>query len=199
MEVLMNKMLKTAAAALLSVSALAACTSPKTSSAPASEQASSVPESSAQASSEEEVGMANPWKETTDLDEAVKGSGVEFVPPVEEALPETEYEMNFFKYRYMDGVISAVYENINDELVIRKSNKYSGKEELAGIYNTYSKTWEHSLKGGINVTCEGDGTLISVATFTAGNGYSYSITFDPNEEDRGLTIDQINSLVQGMQ
>lgn len=186
----MKKMMKTASAALLSVMVLAACSNNNTSSGNASS------ESSAQ-SEQESVNMTNPWTETKDLEEAVKGSGVEFDPPQEINPYGLEYPMSFFKYEYMEGTIAAYYENVNDELIIRKSTKFEGKEDLAGVYETYTKTWEESFKG-LAVTCEGDGTLISVASFSVDDTH-YTITFDPAQEDRGLTADQLSSIIMEMQ
>ena len=178
----MKKTTKTVCMALLSGIVLCGCS-------PAESSASFVPESS--------VGMENPWKETKDLEEAVKGSGIEFDPPEENPVPDAENPIAFFEYMYMDGVISVLYEGVDDEMIVRKSNVYEGKEALAGDYNTYSKIWEENYKG-LNVTCEGNGKLISCAYFSSGDMH-YSVTFDPGEEDRGLTADQLGSIIMSMQ
>ena len=44
--------------------------------------------------------MANPWSDTLDLDEARKGSGVDFDPSITEAAPEG---MTLDIYRYRPG------------------------------------------------------------------------------------------------
>ena len=143
------------------------------------------------------IGTPNPWTETENLEEAEKGSGIRFSAPVEAALPKKdEGEMHFWKYRWMPGTIEAMYESVNDEMIVRVSTEAQG-DELAGVYQNYSQTWDETLKG-LTVHCKGDGENISVATFDVDNMH-YSITFDPETEERGLTADELNSLVNGMQ
>ena len=57
--------------------------------------------------------------------------------------------------------------------------------------------WQISLKG-VTVTCKGDGETINAATFGS-NGANYAITCNTAQEGKGLTPDQINSLLNGMQ
>ena len=140
-----------------------------------------------------EMGLANPWIETEDLQEAIQFSGVKLDPPVDAALPE---QMNFWKYRAMEGTIEVLYESVNDELIVRKSNN-TQEEDISGDYNNYSKTWDLTLKG-LTLQCSGDGESINKALFSAGD-YRYSINMNPGAEGRGLTADQVNSLVNGMQ
>ena len=141
----------------------------------------------------EEANMPNPWTETTDLDEAKSISGVEFDPPVGVSVPEG---MNFFKYRAMPSVIEALYESVNDELVVRKSNQLSGKE-LIGDFNTYTKAWDTSVKG-LTVHCEGDGETANLAYFDVGDVH-FGVSFNTGFEGRGITMDQLHSLINGMQ
>ena len=143
--------------------------------------------------SEEMTGMANPWTETTDIQEAIDATGIAFDPPVDVSVPEG---MNFFCYRYTTDTIDALYESVDDELIIRVSSGLSG-DELAGDYNVYSQNWEESLKG-LTVSCRGDGETINVATFSS-EPLHWAILCNAGYEGRGLTIDQISSLVNGMQ
>ena len=140
-----------------------------------------------------EAGIVNPWTYTEDLDEAVSVSGVEFNPPVEPAVPEG---LNFWQYAAIPGTIQAMYESVNDEMVIRKSTTAEGSD-LSGDYNTYSKIWTVSIKG-LEVTCRGDGTLINEATFGYGDSH-FSIAYNTGMEGHGFTESQLNSLVNGMQ
>ena len=133
---------------------------------------------------------ANEWTETTSLDTAVSVSGVRFTPPIPEALPEG---VALDTYRCRSGIIEARYSG--GTMVIRKSNTVSGSN-LSGDYNTYSQAWDHVLKG-LTVHCRGNGTTTNETTYSSGE-YYYSISFRPGEEGRGLTLDQINSLVNGM-
>lgn len=95
----------------------------------------------------------------------------------------------------MPGTISAVYNDSDNELVIRKSSDAYGKE-LSGDYNEYSKSWTHSFKG-LEISFEGDGELANVGWFSSGD-MNYSITYNMGSEGRGLSMDDVNSLVNGM-
>ena len=132
------------------------------------------------------------WTDTEDLDEAISISGVSFDPPVDEALPAGTV---FFGYRARTGMIEANYSDENT-LTIRKSAT-TGGNDLIGDYSNYSRTWTQNVKG-LNVDCRGDGTTANAVTYSTGSGY-YSISFNMGDEGNGLTADQINSLVNGMQ
>ena len=138
--------------------------------------------------------VVNQWVDTTDLDEAIKGSGVSFTPPISEALPDL---LTLKGYRYMTGIIQADYYDRNGQtvLTIRKSNTTSGAD-LAGDFNSYSKTWDLTLKG-LTVHCVGDGEKANTVTF--GTGEFYSICYNIGQEGYGLTGDQINSLINCIQ
>ena len=139
------------------------------------------------------IGTPDPWKETSDLNTAVTGSGVSFAPPITEALPTS---VSLSGYRYMSGVIEARYTGPGNLLTVRKSNVQSGLA-LSGDYNSYPSTWTVSLKG-LSVNCQGDGETINTATF--GNGSdNYAVCFNIGDTGRGLSADQLNSLVNGMQ
>ena len=146
---------------------------------------------------EQFIGLPNPWIYTDDLDEAISHSGVEFAPPVEPALPDG---FNFITYgAFNDGIIEVHYEGNGARMIIRKSKTYSGLD-LSGDYNVYPYNWQITPKG-VEVDCYGqqDG-LINQAYF--GNGeynYSISVIAAEGEEDTGITADNINSLIMGMQ
>ncbi len=132
------------------------------------------------------------WTDTADLDNAISISGVSFNPPVSEALPDG---VIFFGYRAKSGMIEADYSDENT-LTIRKSATVSGND-LIGDYSSYSRTWTTSIKG-LTVNCRGDGTTINAATFGSAGNY-FSVSYNMGEEGKGLTADQLNSLVNGMQ
>ena len=140
--------------------------------------------------------MANPWTYTADIEEAVKGSSVEFDPPI--SVPEG-FELTKYGYN-INGIIEANYESEDRKLTVRKSDVYEGLE-LSGDYNSYSKNWQHSLKG-LEVDLYGDGETINMALF-GNNVAHYSVTVSDKEykktEGNGITIDELNSLVMGMQ
>ena len=140
--------------------------------------------------------LPNPWTDTSDIEEAESVSGVSFDPPIEEALPWEDHAVSFVTYSAMPGTISALYESEMNKLVVRKSNDTEGLE-LSGDFNTYSKEWDISLKG-LAVHCYGDGETINLATFGYSGAY-FSVSFNAGEEGKGLTANEVNSLVMGMQ
>ncbi len=137
----------------------------------------------------------NEWVDTMDINAAIANSGVSFAPPVPEALPGG-FALECYSSR--SGIIEARYSDASGSraLVIRKSLTVSG-DSLSGDYNAYSRTWDLTLKG-LSVSCKGDGNTANAAYYSSGSG-SYSIVCHAGQEGRGLTADQINSLVNGMQ
>ena len=132
------------------------------------------------------------WTDTTDLNTAVTVSGVSFSAPVTEALPAGT---SFFTYRAKAGMIEADYTGDNS-LTIRKSSTTRGND-LTGDYTNYSKSWTQNIKG-LTVDCLGDGTYANAVTYGSDGGY-FSISYNMGKEGAGLSADQINSLVNGMQ
>ena len=147
---------------------------------------------------DQSIGMPNPWIYTEDLNEAIAVSGVEFDPPFPEALPEG---FEFTTYAaFSEGLIEAQYTADGARMVIRKSSTLSGRD-LSGDYNEYPRNWKISPKG-VEVDCYGtENELIKLAYF--GNGeYNYSVAVYADSEageQIGLTADNINSLIMGMQ
>ena len=145
---------------------------------------------------EEPIDMVNPWTYTSDIEEAIKGSGIEFDPPV--GLPEGFTLVNYGCN--INGIIEATYESSDRKLVVRKSDKYEGIE-LAGDYNLYSKNWQHSFKG-LEANLYGDGETVNLALFGNNSAhYSVNVTDKENNiaEGNGITLDELASLIYGMQ
>ncbi len=151
------------------------------------------PAAAAEAETEQTVGMPNPWHETTDLEEAEKGSGVDFDPPVEGALPEG---FDLLTYRYTEDIFEAVYQKGDEQLVIRVSTTLSGVE-LSGDYNKYSKEWEENFKG-LVVKCHGDGELSNCSCADL-EDIHFAVEYNLGEEGKGLSAEQLKSLFMGMQ
>ncbi len=147
----------------------------------------------AEPAAEQTVGMPNPWHETADLEEAEKGSGVDFDPPVEGALPEG---FNLLTYRYTEDIFEAVYQKGEEQLVIRVSTTLGGTE-LSGDYNKYSKEWEENFKG-LVVKCHGDGEL-SNCSYADLEDIHFAVEYNLGEEGKGLSAEQLKSLFMGMQ
>ncbi|MBP5280837.1 MAG: hypothetical protein J6Z03_10165, partial [Erysipelotrichaceae bacterium] len=94
----------------------------------------------------------NPWKMTEDMQEALDATGIKFHSPIAEALPgDVEYAYSF----YTEDIFQVNYRSDANELFFRVSKNHEGKEDLAGDYNEYAKTWHESVKG-LDVTCYGD-------------------------------------------
>ena len=139
--------------------------------------------------------VVNVWTETTSITEATYGAGINFTPPLQQALPAG---LTLKTFRYCTGTIEADYtdETGVTELLIRKSNTDSGID-LHGDYNIYSKSWDHTLKG-LTLHCAGDGNTVNTCWFDAGDMH-FSISFQMGKEGQGLTLDQINSIVNCIQ
>ena len=139
--------------------------------------------------------VVNEWRETADLDTAIQGSGISFSPPVDVVIPEG---LHFKGYRYRSGIIEADYANaIGDTvLFVRKANSLFGTD-LTGDYNSYSSSWDISVKG-LTVHCLGDGITSNTSTFTSGS-FGYAICFNIGNEGMGLSEDEINSFVNCIQ
>ena len=75
------------------------------------------------------VNTANPFNETLDLDEAMEDSGVHISLPPTSAIPEN---VEPWKYRYSEDLLEVLYETVDNEMIIRKSNTI-GSEERASM------------------------------------------------------------------
>ena len=135
--------------------------------------------------------VVNGWIDTYDLSEAVNASGVSFSPPV--SVPDGLY---FTGYRATAGILEANYSGWGNTMTIRVSTTTSGAD-LAGDYNSYSNGWTQYVKG-VKIFCQGDGETINWATFSGANKY-WAVSYNPGLEGWGMTPDQLNSLVNGMQ
>ena len=134
------------------------------------------------------------WQEAADLKAASEASGISFSVPVTEALPEG---LSLSGYRYQDGALEVRYSDAKSNiLTIRKSDTLSGRA-LSGDINSYPQSWNLTLKG-LTLSCVGDGNTINTATFGTDSNY-YSISYNVGSIGNGLTPDQLNSLINGMQ
>ncbi|MBR2808699.1 MAG: hypothetical protein IKE33_00500 [Erysipelotrichaceae bacterium] len=142
-------------------------------------------------------GLINLWTYTTDIEEAIAASGVEFDPPV--AVPEG-FELKTYG-GCKTGAIEAVYVSEDRQLVVRKSYTVEG-QALSGNYNEYAKNWNISLKG-VSVDCYGNDDTINEAYFSAAGSAFYTVSIynlkGSDLEVKGITPDELNSLINGMQ
>lgn len=140
-------------------------------------------------------GIANPWTYSMDIDDAITASGVEFDPPI--GVPEG-FELENYGGS-INGVIEAVYVSADRRLVVRKSYVAEG-QTLSGNFNSYSQNWNLTLKG-VSADCYGDGNTINEAYFSGGDAHYTVSVYDLNGaiEGNGITPDDLNSLINGMQ
>ena len=137
--------------------------------------------------------MINPWKVAETLEEALAAAGVEFHSPIPEALPD---DVEYIGCFYTEDTLQTNYSSDNNDLYFRVSKAHEGKEDLAGDYNEYAKTWKEYVKG-LEVTCYGEEDSIHVGTFTVGDQH-YALGYNTYGEGSGLSVDQLNSLLNGM-
>ena len=164
----------------LSMAVLAACGSPASG-------------SNETVKDEEVVNMPNPWQETTDIEEAKKGSGI-YLEASEEGTLLDGFAIK--TYRYMDDLLEVVYENGEDEMIVRLSTKLSGID-LNGDYTEYSKEWDVSLNG-LTVHCKGDGALVNCANADM-EDLHIAVLYNCGEEGRGLDEQNLMTVFTGVQ
>ena len=133
------------------------------------------------------------YTETENLNEAIEGSGIDVDFPVEEALPGN---VALWKYQYTDGIIKALYESVDNELIISKSNRLSGAE-LAEDPVAYEEEWVQSIKG-LSANCCGKDGLANLVWFSMGD-QNFTISYNKGYPEVGLTADEIVSLAMSMQ
>lgn len=149
----------------------------------------------------EETEVVNPWHQASTAGEAAQGAGVdgfEIMDSVDVSGVGFETPVFF----YMDGVAQVTYNSEKADgttLVIRKSNKFSGKEALAGDYNADTETWTQDHKG-LDITCYGSAQdqarlimwQVDLDSFSAAiyGGSDAAMTMSP---------DDVASLVEGVQ
>ena len=138
--------------------------------------------------------VANEWSETQELNAAVSGSGVDFTAPAEDAVPAG---LQFLNYRYQAGVLELNYAAGAESpvLTIRKSPSRAGTD-LSGDYNSYSRVWNLTLNG-LTLRCLGDEATVNTATFDVGTDH-FSISCNPGQPGQGLTVAQLNALIEAI-
>lgn len=148
----------------------------------------------------ESVGMANPWSDADTLAAAAEGAGLDgFSIPEEAEISLGEVKLS--QARYMEGLAEAVVEFPAVEMTIRKGNASIAEDgDISGDYNEYANTWTQNIKG-LEVTCFGNREGESTKTIWKVDDTCYSITAYGlgGDTDYGLSPDDINSLINGIQ
>ncbi len=148
----------------------------------------------------ENVGMANPWSDAGTLAEAAEGAGLDgFSIPEEAEISLGEVKLS--QARYMEGLAEAVVEFPAVEMTIRKGNASVAEDgDISGDYNEYANTWTQNIKG-LEVTCYGNRKGDATKTIWTVDDTCYSITAYGlgGDTDYGLSADDLNSLINGIQ
>ena len=148
----------------------------------------------------ENVGIANPWSDAGTLAEAAEGAGIEGFS-IPEGAEISLGEVNVTEARYMEGLAEAVVEFPAVEMTIRKGNASVAEDgDISGDYNEYANTWTQNIKG-LEVTCFGNRKGDATKTIWKVDDTCYSITAYGlgGDTDYGLSPDDINSLINGIQ
>lgn len=157
------------------------------------EYASMVPDDGA-------IGMANPWSDAGTLAEAAEGAGIDGFS-IPEGAEISLGAVNVTEARYMEGLAEAVVEFPAVEMTIRKGNASITEDgDVSGDYNEYANTWTQNIKG-LEVTCFGNREGEATKTIWQVEDTCYSITAYGlgGDTDYGLSADDLNSLINGIQ
>jgi len=128
------------------------------------------------------------------LKDAIEKAGVDFEEPADESYP---MRVNKKVYFASEGCILIVSDGETQTVNIGKAKN---PQILARIFDSsaYSNSWKENIKG-LNVDCYSNSDKIQLATFNNGSDYygiGYYVTSDAQN---GLSIDDIQSLIMGMQ
>ncbi|MBQ1407597.1 MAG: hypothetical protein IIY88_05640 [Eubacterium sp.] len=149
-------------------------------------------------SSSSGMNMPNPWTDVNSTDEAAEGAGLDMFRVPEEATISLG-DLIPTAYRYMDGLAEVQIAFPAVDMTIRKGKEELG-DDVSGDFNEYKYEWTQNIKG-LEVTCFGNREGDATKTIYHMNGYSYSITAygRGGDDDYGISPDDINSIVNGMQ
>jgi hypothetical protein len=148
----------------------------------------------------EEVGMPNPWSDVASLEEAAAGAGIDGFS-IPEGAEISLGEVKLTQERCMKEIDEEVVEYPAVEMTIRKGNSSVAENgDISGDYGEYANTWEQNIKG-LVVTCFGNRKGEATKTIWQVDDTCFSITAYGmgGDEDYGLSPDDINSLINGIQ
>lgn len=146
------------------------------------------------------IGMINPWSTADSLEAAAEGAGIDgFMIP--EGAEISLGEVKLTEARFMEGLAEADIEFPAVEMTIRKGNASVAEDgDISGDYNEYANTWTQNIKG-LEVTCFGNRNGDATKTIWQKEDTCYSITAYGlgGDTDYGLSADDLNSLINGIQ
>ena len=145
------------------------------------------------------LGMANPWQTADTLEAAAEGAGLDGfdleVPEI--SLGKLEPE----EYRYMDGIAEVNIPVGAVEMTIRKGLASAAEDgDISGDYNAYANEWTQNIKG-LEVKCFGNREGEATKTIWSVDDTCYAILAygAGGDDDFGLSADDLNSLINGIQ
>ena len=150
----------------------------------------------------EEVGIPNPWSDVDSAEAAAAGAGLDgfMVPDGQAEISLGEVKVT--QYRCMDGLAEAIVEFPAVEMTIRKGSKELeiAEGDISGDYGEYKYDWTQNIKG-LEVKCFGNREGEATKTIWSVDDMDYSITALGlgGDEDYGLSPDDLNSLINGIQ
>ena len=145
-------------------------------------------------------GIANPWSTADSLQAAADGAGLDMFS-IPEGAEISLGDVTLTEARYMDGLAEADVEFPAVSMTIRKGKASVAEDgDISGDYNEYANTWTQNIKG-LVVTCFGNREGDATKTIWQVDDTCYSITAYGlgGDTDYGLSPDDINSLINGIQ
>ena len=121
----------------------------------------------------EAIGLANPWTEVETPDEAAEGAGVGYFMVPEENMETPVGPVNWYGFRYMEGVAEADGAIGVAELTVRKGLKQD-TEDVSGDYTEYALAWTIEADGW-QVDCFGNEEGKAMKAIWLSDNFSYSI------------------------
>ena len=194
-----------ASASASSASASAASQSASASSAAASSQASassaaaSSQSASSEAASSQSAGIANPWSDAVNAEEAAKGAGIDSFALPEGAIADLG-EPFAITYRYMDGMAEARYEFPASAVTVRTAKIADGDSfDISGDYNTYEYEWTETIANA-PIACAGNREGESTKTYWGEGNVAHSLVAEGlgGDESFGLNTERLTVFVEAM-
>lgn len=147
------------------------------------------------------AGMTNPWQTADTLAAAAEGAGLDGFD-IAEGSQISLGEIKAEEYRYMDGLAEARIPVAAVEMTIRKGTSMAAGPEgdVSGDYNEYKFNWTQNIKG-LEVQCYGNREGEATKTIWSSGDYCYAILAygAGGDDDFGLSADDLNSLINGIQ
>ena len=150
--------------------------------------------------SEPLVGMANPWSEAKNAEEAADGAGVGYFELPEDGFETSGGPVNWSSFRYMKGIAQADGGIGAAELMVRKGLKQDG-EDVSGDYTEYKYDWTQEI-GDFTLKCFGNEKGKTMRAIWTSDNFSYCIYVRGQGDiydTYGLDAEAVAALVSAIQ